>query len=261
MTGSVAFGMLPRMSARLRCFAWSVCALTLMLAGCTGGTETGNPSITGQLSYTGVSSDPTEIGVRQGGDVATVDAAWFSLDRVTVSAAGDCGIAGDDQFVVDALGIGDHAAGIHNATAFEAVAGAFCSVEVPFVAVPADERAAPVELRGHVVVLTGELADGTPFVIQSDKPALIRLQATGSGFELSSAAADTLIAFDFATWLADVDFASASVEGGQVTLSETSNTNLLRQVEARLANGVALYRDSDGDGVIDVDPELLANAP
>lgn len=261
MTWCGAFGMLQRMSARVRILAWSVGALMPLLAGCTGGTETGNPSITGQLSYTGVSSAPTEIGVREGGDVATVRAAWFSLDRVTVSAAGECGISGDDEFVVDALGIGDHAAGIHNVTAFEAVAGAFCSVEVPFVAVPADEEAAPVELRGHVVVLAGELADGTPFVIQSDEPALVRLQAAGRGFELSSNAADALIAFDFATWLADVDLASASVEAGQVALSETSNTALLREVEARLAKGVALYRDSDGDGVIDGEPELLANVP
>jgi hypothetical protein len=235
--------------------------LGLGLAGCTGGTETGNPSLTGELSYSGVSSAPTDIGVRQGGAVATVHNAWFALDEVTISSAGDCGVQGNASFSVRALGIGDHAAGIHNATDFEAPAGAFCSVVLPFLPVAADDTTAPAELRGHGVVVAGELADGTPFLLESDQAPLVELRGPDNGFELSSQAPNVLLAFDFATWLEDADWATASVDSDRILVSERSNPELLQKFEARLAAGVALYRDRDGDGVLDSRPVLLASAP
>ncbi len=251
-------GMLSRM---LVCGRFLACLGFLAAVGCTGGTETGNPSITGQLSYTGTSSAPTEIGVRQGGGVASVKNAWLELDQVTVSSSGACGLAGGDTFKVNALGVGDHAAGRHNVTAFEAIPGAFCSLQLPFARVPSDAADAPVDLRGHAIVLAGELADGTPFSIESDLAQVVRLQAAASGFDISRERANTLIAFDFAAWLKDLDLANASREGGRIIVSETSNITLLRAFEAQLASGVALYRDTDGDGVLDVAPELLATAP
>lgn len=261
MTLARGLGMLPAMlfsSRRLRCLGL---LLGLGLGGCTGGTETGNPSLSGQLSYSGVSSTPAEIGVRSGGAVATVKNAWFALDAVTVSSAGDCGIQGSRAFSVRALGIGDHAAGVHNFTDFDATASAFCSVELPFVAVAVDDRQAPVELRGRAIVVAGELADGTPFSIASGQAPLVRLQAAANGFELSAAAPNALVAFDFATWLRDLDWARADIDDGRINVSESSNPVMLRKFEEQLASGVALYRDSDGDGVLDTTPELLAGAP
>ncbi len=261
MTLARGLGMLPAMlfsSRRLRC---SGLLLGLGLGGCTGGTETGNPSLTGQLSYTGVSSAPADIGVRSGGAVATVKNAWFALDQVTVSSAGDCGIKDSNTFSVRALGIGDHAAGVHNATEFEATASAFCSVELPFAPVAADDMKAPAELRGRAVVVTGELADGTPFSIASAQAPLVRLQAAANGFELSAEAPNALLAFDFAAWLSDLNWATADIDGGRIDVSTSSNPELLRKFEEQLASGVALYRDSNGDGVLDTTPELLADAP
>jgi len=256
-----ALGIIPAVLVPARNVPCLSLLLGLALAGCAGGTETGNPSLTGQLSYSGVSSDPAAIGVRRGGGVATVKNAWFALDQVTVSSAGDCGVKGGSGFSVSALGIGDHAAGVHNATDFEATAGAFCSVDLPFVPVAIDDTKAPAELRGHGIVVAGELADGTPFLVESDQAPLVRLQGAANGFELSAAAPNALLAFDFATWLADVDWAAASVDGGRISVSEGSNSELLRKFEGQLAAGVALYRDSDGDGVLDAPPVLLANAP
>jgi hypothetical protein len=235
--------------------------LGLALAGCAGGTETGNPSLTGQLSYSGISSAPTKIGVRSGGGVANVKNAWFALGEVTVSSAGDCGVTGNRAFSVRALGIGDHAAGVHNATDFEGAAGAFCSVELPFQSVAADDTKAPAELRGHGIVVAGELADGTPFLLSSDQAPLVRLQGEANGFEFSAQAPNALIAFDFATWLKGVDWAAATVDAGRISVDAGSNTDILRDFESQLAAGVALYRDSDGDGVLDAAPVLLANAP
>jgi len=254
------FGMLSAMHVRGRLAECLVTLLGFAAVGCTGGTETGNPTLTGQLSYSDVSSS-SEVGVRMGGSVATVQNAWFALDPVTVSSDGSCGVEGDHTFSVAALGIGDHASGAHVVTEFEATAGPFCSVEVPFARVAADDEAAPSELRGHAVVIDGVLGDGTPFVIESDQAPLVRLQAAESGFSLSTQEPNALIAFDFATWLQGVDWATASVDAGTVVVSETANIELLQHFEASLASGVALYRDAGGDGVLDQSPELLAGAP
>lgn len=260
MTVPHALGMLSAMLLPGRSLVCSSLLLGLALAGCASGTETGNPTLTGQLSYTGISSAPAKIGVRGGGGVANVNNAWFALGQVTVSGAGDCGVNRSNAFSVRALGIGDHAAGVHNATDFEGPAGAFCSVELPFQPVAADDTKAPVELRGHGIVVAGELADGTPFLLQSDQAPLIRLQGEANGFEFSPRAPNALIAFDFATWLKDVDWAGASVDSGQIVVDAGSNTDILRGFESQLASGVALYRDADGDGVLDPDPVLLARA-
>ncbi|HYP88661.1 MAG TPA: hypothetical protein VEQ59_10915 [Polyangiaceae bacterium] len=236
----------------------SCSCLLLALAGCAGGTETGNPSLTGQLSYSGVSSAPSDIGVRSGGGIANVKNAWFALGQVTVSSAGDCGVTGNRGFSVPALGIGDHAAGVHNRTDFAAAAGAFCTVELPFQPVAAGDATAPEALRGHSVVVEGELADGTVFVLESDLAPLVRLQGGANGFEISDEAPYALLAFDFATWLGGVDWATASLEAGRIRIDAESNTEILRSFESQLASGVALYRDRDGDGVLDAAPVLLA---
>lgn len=260
MTQARRFGMLPKMSSSWRSFACFCGSLLFAATGCTSGTETGNPSITGQLSYTGLSSAPSDIGVREPGSLATVQNAWFDLDDVAVSSEGDCGIEARAAFTVDALGIGDHAAGVHNSTAFEARAGAFCSVQLPFLAVATNDTDAPPELRGHAIVVAGELADGTPFSIESDKPEVVRLESAASGFGLDAGEADALVAFDFALWLKDVDLVGATVEAGRITVSEASNTELLRKFEDNVTAGVTLYRDADADGVLDADPTPLARA-
>jgi hypothetical protein len=229
----------------------------LLGAGCTGGTETGNPVVQGTLSYTGYSSAPERFGVGEGGDIATIRSAWFNLEALTVSVAG-CGSQEGEAFTVAALGLGDHAAGAHVSTPFEARPGAFCSVQLPFVTVPADATAGPPQVRGHALLLTGALADGTEYSIVSDTQPVVELQAPVGGFALSSGRADVLVAFDFSTWLQDLDLAGANLTDGNIVVSAESNQDLLATFEASLSAGVALYRDAGADGVLDDNPELLA---
>ena len=255
MTQRSLLGMLPAMKLSMAAAGFGLGSS--LLAGCTGGTETGNPVVvTGSLSYTGHSSAPEHIGVGEGGDVATVSSAWFQLERVGISTEG-CGSGRGQDFDVAALGLGDHAAGAHVSTAYSAEAGIFCSLELPFVST-SEETAAPDELRGHAILLTGELADGTEFSIVSDAQPRLLLEAEASGFELAEGVADALVAFDFATWLDAIDFASAAVDGSDIAISATSNSGLLEQFESNLAAGVVLYRDAGADGVLDARPEELA---
>lgn len=239
-------------------FSWVLCALSV--AACNSGTETGNPSLTGALSYTGYSSKPSDFGVRDGGSLANIESAWLDLDAVSVSPDGECGIEGGEAFVVPALGVGDHAAGGHNFTPFAAKAGTFCSVNLPFARVPSrgNGGSLPDELPGNSLLITGSLADGTPFSIASSATPVVELRAEGAGFALSADQADAVIVFDFAAWLDGVDFESADRSDGAIVISADSNASLLSTFEQNLAAGVTLYRDRDGDGLIDVDAELLA---
>lgn len=241
------------------CKAWSsvvFIALIALASGCAGGTETGNPSFTATLSYTGYSSDPSAIALRAAGSVAAVESAWFELDRI-VSAASSCGTGAEAPFVVSALGLGDHAAGKHNSISFRTSPGDFCGIDVPFKRV-ADAMGAPDALAGQGLLMTGKLADGTPFTIVSGATPVIRLQATSDGFSLNEGERDLLLGFDFATWLSGVDFSSAERGGDAILISEGSNPALLESFEAALAAGLRLYRDRDGDGVLDTNPEELA---
>ena len=251
-------GMLRAMRARFRQASWFLVG-ALSCFGCNSGTETGNPSVTGALSYTGYSSKP-DYGVREGGAVATIANAWFDLGSVDISPDGACGIDDGEAFSVPALGVGDHAAGNHNSTPFAARPGSFCSVALPFQRVPSTATAAslPEELRGESLLITGKLADGTPFSIASRAISVIELRAEGSGFVLSADQADAVIAFDFGAWLDGVDLAAAERVDGQIVISSSSNSSLLAAFEKNVGSGVALYRDRDGDGLVDDDAELLA---
>lgn len=231
-------------------------SLVAALVGCTSGTETGNPSLTGSLSYTGYSSDPEAFGVGQQGLVARVDSAWFALDRVSTLSCG-----ADEGFEVSALGVGDHAAGNHNVTPFEAMAGEFCRMRLPFLEVSDDAMlaGAPASLAGHALLLTGSLADGTPFTIVSDSRPVVELDAVDGGFELASGQTDLLLAFDFASWLGGIDFSAAVRNSSdEIVISGEENADLLGEFDARLSSGVSLYRDRDGDGAVDREPQLLA---
>ncbi len=260
MTRARRLGMLHRvLVTRAVKVRLSLLSSLLLVAGCQSGTETGNPSITGLLSYTGYSSAELDVGVGVGraGRVATVEAAWFALDSVIVSADGCAGRTA--AFVAPALGIGDHAKGSHNSTAFAAEPGAFCTVELPFLPVPSGTNDVPAEVAGHAILLTGKLPSGVGFRIVSDRAPLIRLSAASAGFALEAERPDLLLAFDFATWLAELDFASAAVsDDGSIEISSTQNSELLAAFDAQVPRGVLLYRDRDADGVVDREPELLA---
>jgi hypothetical protein len=238
-----------------------VFALAFVSAACTGGTETGNPSFSGALSYTGYSSSP-DIAVGESGAEPrlSVENAWLSLDGVTLSREGACALEATDAVRLPALGVGDHAAGAHNFTPFEAAAGAYCNVELPLKRVTSAEElgSAPAELEQHSILLTARLADGTPLRILSAATPRVVLLPDRAGFELLESGGDLLIAFDFAAWLGELDFTAATRVEGAIEVSEQANPELLAAFEAQLSRGVALYRDRDGDGRLDAELELLA---
>src|SRR4051812_22081096 len=96
--------------------AFLALTISAFAGGCIGGTETGNPPFQAELAYTAYSSTPLLIGVREQGSQAVVESAWLDLGAVALLGAGSCEQAESSGRSVRALGIGDHAAGQHNAT-------------------------------------------------------------------------------------------------------------------------------------------------
>lgn len=259
MTLARPSGKLGRMTFRS---SWALLlpALVASTAGCSGGTETGNPPFTGALSYTGYSSEPSRVGVRAAGSALSVREAWLDLEGVSLSASGRCGLSSDAALALPGLGVGDHAAGAHVVTSFEATSAVFCQVEIPFVRAAAP-ASGPAQLPGNSILLLGELADGTPFSVASRLTPVVALEATAGGFSLAPERAHLLLAFDFAAWLADVDFDGAERAGGEVRIDASHNLAALHAFEGRLSRGVSLHRDVDGDGVLDAGSAPIAEAP
>lgn len=260
MTRSRVLGMLRGVS---RAVLGLVTCLAVLapFGGCSGGTETGNPSFQAELSYTAYSSQPLVIGVRQPGSRAVVDSAWLDLDAVVLVNTGSCAAAGPEQVVVPALGVGDHASGKHNLTRFELSTGSYCALDLPFVRVPSGsvQGGQPPELERHSIMIAGALGDGTPFSLLSAATPTAHLTADAGSFEISRSHAETLIAFDVAAWLSNLDWGSAERTDGAIVISADRNPTLLARFEENLTSGVALYRDADGDGKLDADPVRLAH--
>jgi len=238
-------------------------ALTLCLCafGCSSGTETGNPPFQAELSYGALSSAPLLIGVGEPGSEGVVESAWLDLGAVSLIGVGSCAEPEPMGILVPALGVGDHASGKHNSTQFPLAASEYCGLDLPFLrAMPQDiQNGVPKELEEHSVMLEGALADGTPFTLLAPATPTVRLKADAGGFEISQQHAKTLITFDVATWLANLDWSNAKRIDGAIVISADDNPALLAQFESNLARGVALYRDADGDGKLDTDPVRLAH--
>ncbi len=232
-------------------------ALTASVSACAGGTETGNPPFTATLSYAAYSSDES-VSLRSTGASRVVQSVWLDLADVSLRADPACGSSRLESTPVPALGIGDHAAGAHNFTSFEGRVERYCALDLPMLRAP-NSAGAPPDYAGLSVLLTGTLADGTPYRVASRVTPTLRLAADRDSFELSAAESHLLVAFDVAAWLAGVDLESAERSADGISVSETENPALLRLFEANLASGVALYRDA-GDGKWQAASERIAHA-
>jgi hypothetical protein len=230
----------------------------LGIAGCFG-TETGNPSIAA-LSIDTHSSDPASVSVRAASGAIVVDQAWITFGAVALLPDGACP-SGAGALAGAVLGAGDHSepGPLSFDIALEGTAS-FCGLVAPFApldgALPAG---APPELAGRAVVLLAHLEDGTAVrIVSSFEGDVVVSDAGGAAFALEEDAAGLLVGLDVARWLGGVDLAGAAREvDGSIVLDDTRNTALRDAIDARIPQGVELYRDEGADGVLDPVPVLL----
>lgn len=234
--------------------------------GACAGTETGNPSFEGSLGYDAYSSAPRVVALpaalrseqtdRETPEIE-VDNAWLVLGEVELLVGNACDT--DTGTHVHGLGAGDHAGGQASPTHFALQPGTYCGLSLPLElggdGVPA---AAPEPLHSESVLITGRLADGTAFEVHSQLQTRLTLRGS-SAFVLDGEHAGVVIGFDVARWLMQLpwqDAARASQE--KIIVDDATNRALLMQFEAALPAGVVLFRDRDGDGELDADPEQIA---
>lgn len=243
--------MIRRGSLLLAMFAVAACA----------GTETGNPSFDGTLSYNAHSSDTARVALLSGDPGAiVVDNAWLVLGDVGFVEGDACDTTTPASGHADGLGIGDHAPAAPASTPLSLEAGRYCGVRLPLVHSPdVVQGNVPTELAGHSVLLVGTLADGRAFSLRSASEDELFLVATTDAFELDAQLPDVLIGFDVAAWLGELSWTSAMEEAdGNVLVDATHNENLLQEFETHLASGTSLFRDPDGLGQVRADSERLA---
>ena len=232
--------------------------LAIATAGCFG-TETGNPSLA-LVSIDTHSSDPASVSVREATGQLVIDEAWIGFGAFALVPEGGCP-GGGNAVASAVLGAGDHAE--PGALSFDielSDAASFCGLVAPFAppagALPAG---APPELAGRALVLLGHLADGTPVRITSafEGDVIVR-DAGGAAFALDEDAPGLLVGLDVARWLSGVDLSGAAREAdGSIVLDDTRNTALRDALDARVPEGVELYRDEGADGVLDPSPVLI----
>jgi hypothetical protein len=242
---------------------WWLCASlsACIVAGCAG-TETGNPSFSGTLGYDAYTSEPTRVALRLAEPAAhgevVVDAAWLVLGDVAVLHAGECQEPAEAHTHVPGLGAGDHAGTQAPASTVELTAGRYCGVRLPFVVRDALPAGAPDALRAHSILITGTLADGRSFSVASARSSEV-LVASNASFELDAQRAGVVIGFDVAHWLAQLPWPAATTNMEAVTVDADHNPDVLSAFEAQLAAGVELFRDADGDGMLDSEHEPIAS--
>lgn len=191
----------------------------------------------------------------------TVESTWLVLGAVSflpaTAATPRCDVAdSDDPAGTDgapALGAGDHVKTQAPPTKFALRSGTYCEARLPLDLSVTPPEGAPASLAGHSVLVSGTLEDGTAFEIRSAVDTALRLRSTDAeGFTLDATHAGVLFGFDLAYWLGDLAWSSTTrTNDGAVIADDTSNTDLLRAFERKLAAGVSLFRDDNRDGLLD----------
>ena len=234
--------------------------VALLLGSCAGGDEIGNPVAPVELKLGAFSSDPMVVAIAEPAAVGSViDQAWVSFGRFTFLSGSDCALLNDYSIEQPTLVVADLARpGTHIEA--EVPVGSTCGIVVPLQAetdpLPGD---APAELATHSVVLRGERADGTPFLLTHPEQDELELLPEGGKLEVREGDPPLLLAFDVATWMATVDLDAGEVgEDGVVHIDAEQNPPLLDAFEEAAECSLMLVSDLDADGEVDPDDPLLA---
>ena len=225
--------------------------LTLGALACEGGTETGNPPFDAKLSYAAYSTRPEAVEIGSASAQFDVAALWLTVSDVRFIVSGTCSDAHPETRSAPGLGTDNRAVGDPKTTRFTMYPGRYCGLDVPFEPAGASlPVSAPAELSGHALMIEGTLASGTVVSILGDAPP-VALSAAGSDFAMQESEPNILVAFDVAKWFDGLDFSSAVQDGSTVHVTKEQNAALFGQFQSRVAAGVQLFRDVDGDGRVD----------
>lgn len=244
-----------------------IAVLTLVLAACAGGSETGNPVAPPTRLSLGLYSSAAEVAGFSSGTAGTViDEAWVSFGELVFLEGDDCAMGGDFDTTVPTLLVADLATPIEISVA--AAEGNYCYMIVPLQrntqgALP---EGAPEELRDHSVVLRGRRQDGTPFILMH--PERDELELVPLDGELPLHSGNRLLAwFDVAVWMDGVDLDGAVVEQDEngddiIRIDDVNNVAQWGQFEnVNLECSMQMFLDANDDARLDDDDPAVGQCP
>ncbi|MCA9612633.1 MAG: hypothetical protein H6721_04350 [Sandaracinus sp.] len=239
---------------------YSVPALGLVLtfASCVG-TETGNPAVPTTLTLALHSTNPSVVSVR-GDQGLVVEDAWIHIAEISFTSAAVCRAEDDDRevelpgpFFVE---LGDVAANLRDLLLRRS---AYCGIEVDLERSPRQvPDVAPVELSRNTLVVRGRTAAGTPFVVVTQEEFELEIQSNDRPFSVDELSSRLVLSFDVARWFDGLDLdALTPGEGGRVHVTLFENEPTLRAFEANVEAAMELARDSNANGLLDDDDDVL----
>ncbi len=229
----------------------------LALLGCSG-TETGNPSVTGQISQAAQASNPgvAAIGASQGG--LGVTTAWMTFGALSLV---DCAHGSTPQVILHGPAAEDLLSPAPRT--FTPHGGPFCELDAPLAhAQPPLPAGAPLELAGATMVIGGKRGDGVPFVVVSHTAPALALTSV-HGFAVDDGAHALIVVVDVSALFASVDLAGAVLDtSGTARVDSSDNLALLTAFDANVPQAVALYYDANHNGQLDPgEPGPIAAGP
>lgn len=232
--------------------AWQA-ALLALCACSAGGSETGNPSLPMRIGLNARSSDPEAVAVSSGTAGTVIAEAWVAFGEFLFLRGVECDALGDYDVTGPTLEVVDLSRADARITV-DVTPGSYCGLVVPLhTATPSAQLPgdAPGELAGHSIVLRGERADGTPFLLTHPEQDELELAAEDGEFEAAPDGVRLLLSFDAAVWMRGVDLDAGEVgDDGVVRIDGDDNRALLDAFELNLECSLELYEDRDDDGTV-----------
>ncbi len=181
-----------------------------------------------------------------------VDEVWVVVDRFKLSAKGKCAkddVPDNDEFDAKGPFVAEIlSTGVLGSLPMASVPeGEYCRFEMRLHELSEAEApaSAPSDLVGFAVLMRGERADGTPFMVRTNHPVHFRLDATESSFSVSDGR-PFLLGFELSRLVQSLDL--ATLEGDEILVDSMNHAERLKDFDKALRHAPRLFEDQDGDG-------------
>jgi hypothetical protein len=239
---------------------WILIATCMLVIGCAGGSETGNPGLLTQIGLSVRSSEPSAVAVSNGAQSTVIDQAWVAFGQLRFLSPGQCGLLDSFPHMGPTLIAADLAAP-EVRIKVPVKPGAYCGMVVPLENESQDlTGSAPGELSHHSIVVRGHRNDGVSFALMYPEQDELELQALAGteGFDVAPDR-NLFLVFDVAAWMSHVDLDSAELEDdGTIRIDATRNVRLRLSFEASIDCSLELFEDTNGSGALEAGDERIA---
>jgi hypothetical protein len=251
----------------------------LPVAGCTLGTETGNPSANPEPGNPVESSPPAELPtasllrhvsvvvrldsveveaedeiedeVEEAAEVegspvdldwVEVKAAWLATESMTFRACAGSDFAALEPHTWELVGTTGHG--------FDTALASFCGVNLRASVAASGTGVTPPGLEGASLWLQGTRADGVPFEVRSVAPLEVNIATSAAPL----AGSELVVRLDLSAGLPVLAINRLSPDSdGVVRVSPLSNPTLLGTLEARFGQGATVAEAEDDEEIDDDD--------